>query len=457
MVTRFARLGLLAALTATGLPILAQKKPAPAVAAKPGPNKAPAKAPVKPPQKPAPVTPQATAPAAAGAEERELKKVPEPKSAKLPKANYENEDISKNESRGTVTFAMSAGLYNFTNKVENPQTNVVRTYSLQPIEYTTLLGFDLAIRIGKDRDKEKHHDSSSGFSYYRSNRGIFTDLELGSKFQRTEDKPVKFYYTDSALGGGDIPVDLGFDPATTPATSTQIINQNRAGITSQVRNAVGAKAAEVTMFYANAYYHFTPMNFLFNWGSTFRWFDSSIGPSLRVWYYRDYSDPVRLTTRNDDWTYATFMIVYRQYIQFHPLVRLRTHFYFPALSFFTELARSPRFNEKEYIVNAALEFYALRVGSVGAILSVGYEGHWWVANPYSADKSVRDGFSPAVDARNAGFEHKTRSSWEAFASIAFEFRLGDESAAASASARPEILQTPVPVDAKPAQKKPKPR
>jgi len=434
----------------------AQKKPA--AVAKPAavkPNKAPAKPAQKFPQKPAP-TP---APAAAvGAEERELKKVPEPQSAKLPNAKYENEDISKNESRGTVTFAMSAGLYNFTNRIENPQTNVTRTYSLQPIDYTTLLGFDLAIRTGKDKDK--HHDSTNGFSYYRSNRGIFTDIELGSKFQRTEDKPVKFYYTDSSQGGGEVPVDLGVDPSN---STSQSQNQSKAGISQQLKSSAGTKAAEVTMFYANAYYHLTWINALFNWGHAFRWFDSSLGPSLRVWYYRDYSDPVRITTRNDDWTYATFMIVYRQYIQFHPQVRLRTHFYFPALTYFTELAKSSRFNEKEYILNAALEFYAVRVGPVGAIISVGYEGHWWFVNSLSSDKNVRTGFtgdSGATNAHYAGFEHKNRSSWEAFVSIAFEFRLGDESATpkeiSPAMATP-TSEPATPAATKPTQKKPKPR
>lgn len=443
--------------------IFAQNKPP---AKPPGPPPKPGKAapPAKPPvvnQKPAapPAKPAAVnQPAAAGKEERELANVPKPSAAKLPEAKYENEDMSKNALRGTITVAFSAGLYNFTNKTENPNTNTSRTYSL-PFDglYTTMLGFDAAFRLGRDKDKD--HDSGTGFHYYRSNKGIFTDFEFGAKAQRTENKPSRFDFSESsAAGTTNAAVDLGADTTTLPASSTAVQNLSKAGISSQLKQAVGTKAAEVTMFYANTYYHLTPLNFILNWGSAFRWFDSSIGPSLRVWYYRDYSDPVRTANRNDDWTYATFMVVYRQYIQFHSLVRLRTHFYFPALSYFTQLAKSPRFNENEFILNTALEFYAIRLGSVGAIVSVGYEGHWWTANPYSTDRYVRTGFTgdTVTDSVYAGFEHKTRTSWEAFATVAFEFHLGEasEKAAAEMMANPATATNPA-KPAAPAGKKPR--
>jgi hypothetical protein len=81
-------------------------------------------------------------------------------------------------------------LYNFNNKTTNPQTNTSREYSL-PFDYTTMVGYELAFRLGKD--KEDDHDSKTGFHYYRSNRGIFTDFELGLKTQRYEDKPSRVY------------------------------------------------------------------------------------------------------------------------------------------------------------------------------------------------------------------------------------------------------------------------
>lgn len=373
--------------------------------------------------KPAPPPAKAAAKPAAGQEERDLA-VPKPSAVKLPEAERQYEDINKNPSRGTFTLSLSAGLYNFNTKTENVAKNTTREYSLQ-LDATTMLGIELAWRLGKD--KENDHDTGKGFHYYRSNRGIFTDFELGVRTQRTEDKPSRFNLKQTVNGvATDLPLDLGYDytaAAFLANTEADAQRLRQAGISPELRQSVGKAAFEGTMVYANTYYHFTPLNFLLNWGSGFRWFDSSIGPSLRVWYYRDYSDPVRISTRNDDWTRATFMIVYRQYIQFHPLVRLRTHFYFPALSFFGEMAKSPYFNEKEYILNTALEFYAIRMNEIGLIVSVGYEGHWWQANPYSSDRFVRTGFfadSGFTDQNYSGFEHRTRTSWEAFATVAAE-------------------------------------
>ncbi len=402
-----------------------QKKAAPAAkrAARPAAAK-PAAPPAKTAAQPAVAKP------AQGTEERELA-VPKPSAAKLPEVERQYEDINKNPTRGTFTFSMSAGVYNFNNKTENVAKNTTREYSLQ-FDATTMLGMELAWRMGKD--KENDHDTGNGFHYYRSNRGIFTDFELGFKTQRTEDKPSRFNVKQTVNGvATDLPLDLGYDYTTAAFLANLVPDAQRlkqAGISPQLRQAVGKSAFEGTMVYANTYYHFTPLNMLMNWGSAFRWFDSSIGPSLRVWYYRDYSDPVRITTRNDDWTRATFMIVYRQYVQFHQLVRLRTHFYFPALSFFGEMAKSPYFNEKEYILNTALEFYAIRFNDVGLIISAGYEGHWWQANPYSADRFVRTGFdldSGFTDQNYAGFEHRTRTSWEAFATIAVELHFSGKS------------------------------
>lgn len=383
----------------------------------------------------APAKTEAAAPAKApaptlGKEERELA-VPKPTSAKLPETERQYEDINKNPTRGTFTFTASAGLYNFNNKIENSAKNTTREYSLQ-IDATTMLGVELAFRLG--HDKEGDHDTGNGFHYYRSNRGIFTDFELGFKTQRTEDKPSRFNVRQTVNGvSTDLPLDLGYDYTTAAFLANSTPDAQRlkqAGISPELRDAVGKAAFEGTMVYANTYYHFTPLNFIMNFGSAFRWFDASLGPSFRVWYYRDYSDPVRVTTRNDDWTRATFMIVYRQYVQFHPLVRLRSHFYFPALSFFGELVRSSYFNEKEYILNTALEFYALRSNNIGLIVSAGYEGHWWSANPYSSDRFVRTGFlqdSGFTDQNYAGFEHRTRTSWEAFATIAVELHFDGKS------------------------------
>jgi hypothetical protein len=418
----------------------AQKKAAPK----------PPKAAAKPGQKPG-----GAAAGVTGKEEREIAgKVPAPTAAKLPEAKYENLDISKNETRGTVTVSFSAGLYNFTSKTENPYTKTTRSYTL-PFDYTTVFGMDLAFRFGKD--KEKDHDTKTGFHYYRSNRGIFTDFELGLKVQRTENKPSRFNFSESGPSGSvDLPLDLG-TPYSATSTGTSAQNMQRAGITPQLRQAYGNVAADVTMFYANTYYHMSPLNFIMNFGSGFRWFDASIGPSLRFWYYKDFSDPVRIATRNDDWTRATFMIVYRQYIQFHPLVRLRAHFYFPALTYFTQLAKSPRFNENEFILNTALEVVAIRIGNIGLVVSGGYEGHWWFVNPYSSDKYVRTGFAgdTTTDASYAGFEHKNRTSWELFASVGVDYHFGASEAASELGALPAAA--PDLPAARPADKQPKRR
>ncbi len=422
--------------------LIAQKKPARPAQKAPAKPAAAAKAPAK--AVPAP------------AEEREIAGAKKDGTPKLPAAKYENEDISKNPTRGTFTLTFSAGVYNFTNKTENPSTNTTRTYSL-PFDYTTMLGMELAFRLGKD--KEKDHDTGEGFHYYRSNRGIFTDFELGFKTQRTENKPARFTFTETSNGvTTEVPVDLGYDYTTTAFQANAIAAAQalkRAGISPDLKNSAGKTSFDATMVYANTYYHFTPLNFIMNWGSAFRWFDASLGPSLRVWYYKDYSDPVRITTRNDDWTYSTFMLVYRQYIQFHPKVRLRTHFYFPALTYFTQLAKSPRFNENEYILNTAIEFCALRVGSVGLIVSGGYEGHWWVANPYSSDKFVRTGFlgdNGFTDSQYSGFEHKTRTSWEGFATVAAEIHFGGQPIERQFS----IESKPLPASTQPAAPAAKP-
>lgn len=389
-----------------------------------------------------------------GKEERELAGKPgSTNPVKLPERKYENLDMNKNETRGTFTFTMSAGIYNFESKTENPATNTTRSYALQGWDYTTIYGIDLSFRLGKD--KEKDHDTKTGFHYYRSNRGIFTDFEIGFKTQRTEQKPTRFNYSETGPAGTtNVPVDVGYDPSL-GVNSLTAQNLQKAGISDSLRQGAGRTAAEVTMVYANAYYHFTPMNFIMNAGSAFRWFDASLGPSFRVWYYKDFSDPVRLTTKNDDYTYSTFMLVYRQYIQFHPQVRLRTHFYFPALTYFTQLAKSPRFNEMEYILNTALEFVPLRVNNVGIIISVGYEGHWWFANPYSQDRFVRTGFTgdTTTDPLYAGFEHKTRTSWEGFATIGVDYHFGEESQPGELrtdTAAPSTVNTGKPAKAAPA-------
>ncbi|HRP68079.1 MAG TPA: hypothetical protein PLY93_00910 [Turneriella sp.] len=382
------------------------------------PNRAAAKKNTKPlPTKQQKTLPTQVAPT--GKEEKEIA-APSPAS-KLPKREYKNLDISKNPTLGTFTIGFSAGLYNFTTRTENSTLKTTRTYTLDSLDITALFGLDLAFRLGKD--SEDNHDSKTGFHYYRSNRGIFTDFEIGMKTQKTEEKPTRFNYTESSPSGTTtIPVDTGYDP-TKGFSAIKQTNLTNAGISQQLRQSVGSSATEVTMVYASAYYHLTPLNFLLNFGSAFRWFDASVGPSLRVWYYRDYADPVRQAVRNDDLTYSTFMIAYRQYIQFHPKVRLSTRFYFPALTYFTQMAKSGRFNENEYILNATLDIYALRFNEIGLIISVGYEGHWWYTNPYSSDRFVRTGFvnDSTTDAHYAGYEHKDRTSWEAFATIAIDY------------------------------------
>lgn len=358
-----------------------------------------------------------------GKEERELAAPPKPTSVKLPDAERQHEDMSKNPLRGTFDMTFSYGYYNFLTRTENKSANASRELSL-PWDGTGLFGMDLAFRLG--HDKEDEYDSGSGFHYYRSNRGIFTDFELGFKTQAVDPVRSRFNLKTNVNGvSSDIPVALGSNGGTDLApVLVGDENLTQAGISSALRQKVGGSAFEGTMVYANTYYHLTPLNMLMNWGHAFRWFDASLGPSLRVWYYRDYSDPVRITSKNDDWTRATFMIVYRQYIQFHPMVRLSTRFYFPALSYFGELARSSNFNEKEYILNASLDFYLFRASSVGLIASFGYEGHWWYANPYSSDRFLKTGFKEdagVTDANYAGYEQTSRSSYEGFFALTLQF------------------------------------
>lgn len=331
--------------------------------------------------------------------------------------------VENQKSIGTVTVRMTYGFYNFDSKISNTSLNEERSYSLTLP--TQLYGAELAIRLGKDPDKF-HSPEGAAFSYYRSNRGLFTDFELGFKTQK-DDQPSVFDMKKTKNGvQTNSTIDLA--PEYTSAdflSGSPTDNVKRlkdAGISPAFKNSLGPVAAQMTMVYLNSYYHFTPMNFIFNFGSKFRWFDASLGPSLRIWYYTDYSDPMKGFEYNDDNTAATLMLVYRQYIQIHDRVRLRGHYYFPAATMLARSLKSGMLNEEEHILDAGIDIYVYNF----LYVTVAYEAHWFKSNPYSNRRNVTTGFkddSGFFDTNYQGFEKTTRESSEIYFGLAIDVPL----------------------------------
>lgn len=332
----------------------------------------------------------------------------------------------QSESRssiGTVTFRMTYGLYDFESIYGNPATDHERIYSLNV--GWPMIGGELAVRLGKDK-KNYHYDPGAGFSYYRSNRGIFTDFEFGIKSLYNDPQPSSYDLTIKNNGQTDFEgtVDLGLDQTytddttgTTVTTSVFDSSQEAAqkdGITALARSRYGAVSAKATLFYLNTYYHLTPLNYILNFGSDFLWYDASLGPSLRVAHYGDYGDPARMQALNNDNTRASFALVLRQYIQLHSRFRLRAHYYYPFVGELARLFKAPQFNYDEHILDAGVDIYLIKY----IYLSFGYEYHLWQINGSSEDRFNQSG---DVISNREGLEIKSRTSGEFYGAIAFEW------------------------------------
>ncbi|MCS6984043.1 MAG: hypothetical protein NZM25_02805 [Leptospiraceae bacterium] len=338
-------------------------------------------------------------------------------------AKKEEMAITGDRTLGSITIRLSYGLYNFETVIRNPATQDERRYSLAYPWF--MIGGEVAVRIGRDETGFHDNNKETGFIYYRSNRGLFTDMEFGFRtFAQEEDssQPTVYKYQSTNLGSQTYIVDLG---ATQEVNGFQIISYDpnanngaglKDGITTSMRIRYGGRAARVSMFYFNNYYHLTPLNFLLNFGSSFRWYDGSLGVSMRAFYYSDYSDPERMLENRDDNTNATFALVLRQYFQFHPRVRLRSHYYYPFVSHLARSLRNHTFNEEEHVFDTGIDIYVISY----IYVSVGYEYHLWRHNPKSPRRLLR--YSPVFTARQ-GYENVMRTSGEFYGAVAVDIPL----------------------------------
>lgn len=335
-----------------------------------------------------------------------------------------NLSVTGDKTLGTVTVRLSYGIYNFETLIRNPATQDERRYSLVDPGWF-MIGGEVAVRIGQDKLNFHDNNRETGFIYYRSNRGLFTDMEIGFKTFAKEEKssqPTQYQYTSKNLGNQTFIVDLG---STQEINGFEVLLYNpfannaagqKDGITTSNRLRYGGRAARVSLFYFNNYYHLTPLNYLLNMGSNFLWYDGSLGISLRAFYYSDYSDPERMLENRDDNTNTTFALVLRQYFQLHPRVRLRSHYYYPFVDQFARLLRNSLFNEEEHVFDTGIDIYVIQY----LYLTFGYEYHYWRHNPHSPRRFLR--YSTAFTARQ-GYENILRTSGEFYGGLAVEIPL----------------------------------
>lgn len=344
------------------------------------------------------------------------------------KENLKKDTRPDKSWKGTVTVKMTVGLYDFTTYIENPQTQEKRDYSL-PIPWP-MLGVEVAVRGGRD-SRKWHKSDGASFSYYRSNSGFFVDTEFGvrtycgansSNGKETSCLPPSLY-TVNVQKPGQAAERLDIDLAESnffkvdPVFQTEIplpepADALKDGITYSQYRKSGRFSAYSTEVYFNNYFHFTPINFIMNFGSAFRWFDLSIGPSLRVFKYDDYSDPQRMLNLPDDNMYATLNIVSRLYIQepFANRGRLKVQYYWP---FYAQIARwmdDKNFNSEEHVVDVAFDLYLIKY----IYGTIGYKYNVWVINERSGDRFNE--FRP-------GFETKRRTSGEFYGGINIDFAI----------------------------------
>lgn len=337
---------------------------------------------------------------------------------------------------GNISLTVSYGLYNFNSEWENKEKQEVRNYFLS-YPYP-MIGIDLAFRIGQDQSNPKKfgtHETGPGFHYFRSNDGLFADFEMGARAYGSEANP-KFYSYDVYCNGPDksgcngkdkmlgnkvqLDPELYYYDVTDsegnalytvyyPTTMIPDEAQND-GLTSQQVKKSGRFGSQVFMAYVNTYYHMNFLNYLMTFGYNVNWFDASIGPSLRVAYYNEYSDPVRMERLSDDNTLTTISIVWRQYIQIFRRMRLSARYYWPVFSAISRWTNDVQNNEEEHILNTTIDYSLARY----IYFSLGYEYHLWIVNPTAEDRFNRF---------REGYEMTSRTSNEVFASVTFDIPL----------------------------------
>ncbi|RME89737.1 MAG: hypothetical protein D6767_07970 [Candidatus Hydrogenedentota bacterium] len=326
---------------------------------------------------------------------------------------------------GSFTLRITGGIYDFTRVIENPNTKELREYSL-PFGWT-MLGVELAVRGGKDHRKFHKGDGAS-FSYYRSNSGFFIDMELGMRTycgtntsngkEQNCLPPSVYSVTVKKPGQQDdyLLIDLAEknwfvnDPILkVPVPLPEPKDALKDGITYSQYRKSGRFSAYMTEVYFNNYFHFTPLNFLLNFGSKFRWFDASIGPGIRIFKYDDYSDPKRMLNYDNDNMYATFNIVTRIYIQepFTDRGRIRVHYYWPFYAAIAKWMEDPAFNSEEHLLDIGFDLYLIKY----LYGTIGYRYSWWNINTNSPDRFNE--FRP-------GFETTERTSGEFYGGVAVD-------------------------------------
>lgn len=338
------------------------------------------------------------------------------------KQRYQDSD----RTYGTFTMRFSYGLYDYQTNYYNPSTEVQRIYT--DTFAHPFIGFEMAFRMGHDKYGFYAPDNPAGFHYYRSNRGIFTDFEIGMKTYYDK-RPTKYNVTvncngadktscngqSSATENVDLAEELYYYDIygiTTYYSQSQDEGAKLDNITPKIRKSAGQDASIVNLYYFNNFFHFTPLNYLLNFGSSFKWFDASIGPSLRIFHYADYGDYKELHPSENDNSYATIAIVYRQYVKlFSDSLRWRLHYYWPAFSEIARLTDDKTFNEAEQVIDTGIDIYLISY----FYITVGYEYHIWNVNSASEDR---------FNTSRPGFEMTERTSGEFYGGIAIDWPLG---------------------------------
>lgn len=324
---------------------------------------------------------------------------------------------------GTVTLRAAIGFYNFETQYMNPTQGIQRNYSL-PFA-SPIVNVELAIRMGSD--KEGYHSvRGAGFHYYTSNTGLFTDMELGVKTMGQDLYPSRYQFSQTGGAGatkGTMDVDLGADQKVSDTVTNTVFDPTQPGaqkdgISLTNRKRYGVVAASYTSVYFNNYYRLTPLNWILNFGKGFSWFDASLGPSLRVNHYTDYGDPVRFLNNINDNTWATLMLVYRQYIQPIDILRLRMHYYYPLVGQIARLVKNNRVNQDEHILDVGVDFYLIKF----VYVTVGYEYRYWNASPYAANRLNRSTGADFGNTRD-GLELKSRTSGDFYLGVAADLAL----------------------------------
>ncbi len=348
-----------------------------------------------------------------------------------------NKDYAEKPYLGNVMFTVSYGLYNYNSEWVNKEKQETRNYYM-PIPYP-MAGIDLAFRLGKDSSNPKQfytHDEGAGFHYYRSNSGIFTDFEMGVRAYGAETNPGGYSYDvkcdgadKSGCGGKDsltgqyvdlnpmnYYTDITDADGNTLYTIYRPLNMipseaKNDGLTAEQVKKSGKVGSQVFMAYLSTFYHVNLLNYLLTFGYNVNWFDASIGPSLRVAYYNEYSDPMRMERLGNDNTLTNISIVWRQYIQIFRRMRLRAHYYWPMFSAISRWTKDVQNNEEEHILNTGIDFSLSRY----LFFSIGYEYHFWKVNP-------------AADSRwnvyRKGYEMVDRTSNEIYGSVTFDIPVG---------------------------------